>query len=54
MKLIIYNKEKAKIETIDSVNLDIKKHFNRNTKKAFTKEDLDNFWIVEKTKTSKK
>jgi len=49
MLIKVYNIDTTEIETIESSKLDVKKHFHRNTKEAFTKEDLENL----KVKTTK-
>lgn len=39
----VFNKETALVEKIDSSELDTKIHFNRNTHKAFTSEEIESF-----------
>jgi hypothetical protein len=34
MLLKVYNKETTQIETIDSKDIDVKKHFHRNTREV--------------------
>lgn len=44
----VYNRQTTQVESIGIENLDLSKHFHRNTHEAFTKEDLELFWYKEK------
>ena len=43
MQLKVYSKETTLIETIDIKDIDLTKHFHRNTHKTFTKEELEEY-----------
>lgn len=47
MFLKVFNKETSEVETVNVKDLDLTKHFNRNTHKIFSKEDLEGFWYKE-------
>jgi hypothetical protein len=43
MLINVFNKETALVEKIYSSKLDTKIHFNRNTHKVFTNEEIESF-----------
>lgn len=50
MLINVFNKETASVEKVEVSKIDTKIHFHRNTHEAFTKEDLEWFWVKTEAK----